>query len=193
MFHIIRSEDALAAQTSRRVLYAMSPRDTRVANGASTIDCDPSDPFHAAVLVGSGDAEIVPVAADRFVGGTGDGASPGDLFCAALAASIDSALRISASVHGVPIRALSVDVRGWLDPRGALGDAHAGAAGFHSMVCTVRLEVGHDVDAARLRAALADGERTATVLATLRPVVPCHIGYEISRRAAAALPHRLAA
>ena len=129
---ITRHTDVRTAQATLRSVYALAPQAARVANHATTVDRDPADPFRATVFVGSGDADVVPVAAERAVGGPNGAPSAGDLFCAALAASQDSAIRIAANLAGIRLAALSVDVRGWVDVRGAMGIDRDTPVGFQT-------------------------------------------------------------
>jgi uncharacterized OsmC-like protein len=139
------------------------------------------------VFVGSGDADVVPVAAERAVGGPNGAPSAGDLFCAALAASQDSAIRIAASVAGIRLVALSVDVRGWVDVRGTMGIDHDAPVGFQSMECTIRLQAAPGADLEAVRRMLVEAEGRSIVLATLRGTLPIHIRIELPASAPAAL------
>ena len=183
---ITRHTDVQTAQATLRSVYALAPQAARVASHATTVDRDPSDPFRATVFVGSGDADVVPVAAERAVGGPNGAPSAGDLFCAALAASQDSAIRIAANVAGIRLVALSVDVRGWVDVRGTMGIDHA-PVGFQSMECTIRLQAAPGADPEAVRRMLVEAEGRSIVLATLRRTLPIHIRIEQPASAPAAL------
>ena len=185
-------QNVLGARGKLQFLYSASPGSARIANGATTIDGGSADPFRAAVFVGGGKAEIVPVAVDRALGGHGDAPSSGDLLCAALATSIDSSIRMAANAADIPIKALSVDVRGWVDMRGALAVDDV-PVGFQTMVCTVRIEPASAVDPAHMRQMLVAAERASIVLATLRRAVSCHIRIEYGQSAANAEPFANAA
>jgi uncharacterized OsmC-like protein len=184
---ITRHTDVRTAQATLRSVYALAPQAARIANHATTVDRDPSDPFRATVFVGSGDADVVPVAADRAVGGPNGAPSAGDLFCAALAASQDAAIRIAANLAGIRLAALSVDVRGWVDVRGTMGiDANA-PVGFQTMECTIRLQPAPGTDAEQVRRMLIEAEARSVVLATLRRTLPVHIRIEQPATAPAVL------
>src|SRR3990172_12938944 len=175
------------AQATLRSVYKLAPQAARIANHATTVDRDPADPFRATVFIGSGDADVVPFAAERAVGGPNGAPSPGDLFCAALAASQDSSLRMAANTHGVRIEALSVDVRGWVDLRGALGINLDVPVGYQTLQCTIRMQVAADADPERVRQMLIEAERSCIVLATLRRAVPVYIRVEQPAAAPSAL------
>jgi uncharacterized OsmC-like protein len=176
---ITRYTDVQTAQATLRSVYALAPQAARVASHATTVDRDPSDPFRATVFVGSGDADVVPVAAERAVGGPNGAPSAGDLFCAALAASQDSAIRIAASSAGIRLAALSVDVRGWVDVRGTMGIDRDTPVGFQTMECTIRLQPAADADPEAVRRMLIEAESRSVVLATLRLTLPIHIRVEL--------------
>jgi uncharacterized OsmC-like protein len=184
---ITRHPEVRAAQATLRSVYAFAPQAARVANHATTVDRDPADPFRATVFVGSGDADVVPVAVERAVGGPNGAPSAGDLFCAALAASQDSAIRIAANLAGIRLVALSVDVRGWVDVRGTMGIDPAAPVGFQSIECTVRLQAAPGTDQEALRRMLIEAEQRAVVLATLRGTLPIHIRIELPAAAPVAL------
>jgi uncharacterized OsmC-like protein len=178
-----------AAQATLRSVYQLAPQAARVANHATTVDRDPGDPFRATVFVGSGDADVIPFSVDRALGGPNGTPSPGDLFCAALAASQDSSIRMAANVLGVRIEALSVDVRGWVDLRGAMGINPDVPVGYQTMQCTIRIQVAEGTDPERVRRMLIDAERSCIVLHTLRRSLPVHTLVEQP----AAVPAALAA
>jgi uncharacterized OsmC-like protein len=173
-----RHTDVRTAQAALRSVYALAPQAARVASHATTVDRDPSDPFRATVFVGSGDADVVPVAAERAIGGPNGAPSAGDLFCAALAASQDSAIRIAANTAGIRLAALSVDVRAWVDVRGTLGIDRDVPVGFQTMECTVRIQAAPGTDAEAVRRMLIEAESRSIVLATLRHILPVHVRIE---------------
>jgi uncharacterized OsmC-like protein len=175
---ITRHTDVRTAQATLRSVYAAAPQAARVASHATTVDRDPSDPFRATVFVGSGDADVVPVAAERAIGGPNGAPSAGDLFCAALAASQDSAIRVAANLAGVRLAALSVDVRGWVDVRGAMAIDRDAPVGFQTMECTIRLQAVPGTDPEAVRRLLSEAEARSIVLATLRRTLPVHIRIE---------------
>ncbi len=184
---ITRLTNVRTAQATLRSVYALAPQTARVANHATTVDRDPADPFRATVFVGSGDADVVPIAAERAVGGPNGAPSAGDLLCAALAASHDSAIRIAANVHGIRLAALSVDVRGWIDVRGTMGIDGDVPVGFETMECTIRIQAAPGTDTEAMRRMLIEAESRSVVLATLRRAVPVHIRIEQPAMVPAAL------
>lgn len=168
-------------------LYRMAPETARVRHSASTVDRDPADPYRATAFIGADEADLLPFAAEHELGGPRGAVSPSDMLCAALAASQDSAIRLAAARHGVRIAALSVEVNGWTDARGALGAGRDAPVGFQTVLSTIRLEVAADTDAERVQRVLIDAERTCIVLATLRRAAPVYIRVQHNAQAPLAL------
>src|SRR5262245_51585579 len=94
-----------------------------------------ADPYHGTVRVGL-DGRELPFALDDAVGGPHDGPAPGELLCAALAACVDSTIRLVAARMQIALVRLAVIVTGDVDGRGALGEEDV-PVGFQS----IRLEV----------------------------------------------------
>jgi uncharacterized OsmC-like protein len=184
---ITRNADVRTAQATLRSLYQLAPKAALIASHATTVDRDPADPFRATVFIGSGDADVVPVAAERAVGGPNGAPAAGDLLCGALAASQDSTIRIAANLCGVGIVALSVDVRGWVDVRGTMGVDPNAPVGFQTLESVIRLQVADVADRDAVRRMLIEAESRSVVLATLRRAVPVHIRVEEPAAAPSAL------
>lgn len=176
-----------AARATLQSVYKLAPQRARIASHATTVDRDPADPFRATVFVGSGDAEVIQFAAERAMGGPNGAPSPGDLLCAALAASHDSAIRMAASSFGVRIVALSVDVRAWIDVRGAMGIEGDVPVGYQTLESTTRIQIADGTDPQRVREMLLEAERSCVVLATLRRALPIHLRVEQAPAAPVAL------
>jgi uncharacterized OsmC-like protein len=178
-------KNVLGAKGKLQFLYTASPKSARVAYSATTVDRDPADPFRATVFAGAGNAAVVPVAVELALGGHGDSPSSVDLLCAALAASLDSSIRMAANAADIALKALSVDVRGWVDVRGALAIDSDVPVAVQTLTCTVRIEPSAEVDSEHMRRMLVAAEGASIVLATLRRAVPCHIRIEEAHRAEA--------
>lgn len=173
-----KANSVRVAQDTLRTVYKLAPEAARAASHASTVDRDPSDPFRATLFIGAGDADVVPFAAERALGGPNGMPAASDFLCAALAASQDSNIRMAANRWGVPLEGLSVEVRGWVDVRGAMGLNANVPVSFQGMQCTVRLAVAPGTDAERVRRMLIEAEQSCIVLATLRRAMPIHTRVE---------------
>src|SRR5262249_47719788 len=108
-----------------------------------------------------------------------DDTVPGELLCAALAACMDSTIRMLAARGRIDVERLTVLATGDLDARGALGAAGI-PAGMQSMRLEIQLRVrpGTRLDAARCLIYAA--ERRSVVLATLRSGVPVEVVLDVA-------------
>jgi len=113
-----------------------------------------------------GRGQELTFALDDSVGGAHDAPTPGELFCAALAASVDSAVRLVAARMSVGIERLAVIVTGDVDSRGVLGDTQV-PVGFQSIRLEVQLRLAAGTTAATGKRLLAIAERHCEVLQTL--------------------------
>lgn len=156
-----------------RERYTRAPQEALVAAHARTAGNDPVDPYHGTVRAG----------ADRHrtswwfgihtaMGGQHDAPNPGDVLCAAVAACLDSSIRIVARRLGVTLERLQVTVTGEVDVRGALGLDADVPIGFESLRSEVRLETTPGTDPALLPRLLRTAERCCIVMQTLRAGVP---------------------
>jgi len=111
-------------QAALRSRYVRAPESAWATHFAWTEASGPelADPFRGTVRVGVAGREVA-FALDDAVGGPHDAPAPGELFCAALAACLDSTLRLVAARMDVTIERLAVIVTGDVDARGSLGDS----------------------------------------------------------------------
>lgn len=102
------------------------------------------------------------------VGGENDAPTPGDLLCGALAACLDSTLRIIANGYGMALSNLSVSVQGRVDVRGTLrADANVPTA-FQRFDVQVAIATEKQEPDKNLLMLLAAAERSCIVLQTLK-------------------------
>src|SRR5689334_9970228 len=121
-----------------RQRYLDAPEDARITDHARSERGVTTDPFHGYVVPGSKDYGITwPFGIHYAVGGYHDGPNPGDLLCTALAACLDSTIRIVAGRLGVELLALEVDVTANVDVRGTLVIDRAVPVGFQGMRCAI--------------------------------------------------------
>lgn len=96
--------DVRAHQDPLRQRYETTPEAARVTDRAKTTGTDLSDPWRGAVQPGSEDHGVAwAFGVHRGIGGPHDAPVPGDLLCAALAACLDSAVRLIANRLGVTL------------------------------------------------------------------------------------------
>lgn len=178
-----RAEELRSRQRSLMGRYRGEPAAARIRDHARTrAENAPGDgaldPLHTWVEVGSGHAVSLPVAVHSAVGGLSDLPVPGDILCAALASCTDSSLRVVANALAVELRALSVEVTGEVDVRGALYVDPEVPVGFQRFHVKVFLRAAPGTDEGRLERMLASAEHSCVVLQTLRCGVPVDVEYD---------------
>ena len=95
------------------------------------------------------------------------------MLCAAIAACLDSTIRIIANRLGLPLTRLAVDVAGDIDVRGTLRVCEETPVGFQTFDIHVDLETAVDLPPASRGALIAAAEHSCVVLQTIRqnPVI----------------------
>jgi len=174
--------DITARQDPLRRRYATAPDEALITERARTTEGTLDDPVHAWCIPGSRDYGVQwPLGIHEAVGGLHDGPNPGDLLCAALAARMDSVVRMIANRHGVELRSLEVDVEGDVegdvDVRGTRWVSREVPVGFQRLRCRVRLTPAPDTDPALVQRLLKAAEASCVNLQTLRhgvTVETCH-------------------
>lgn len=104
----------------------------------------------------------------KAVGGDGDYPVPGEILCAAIAACLDSTIRIIANRMGVPINRLSVDVEAKVDVRGTLLVDKAVPVGFQQMTICVDIDVPGVVTKQQVERLVSAAEHSCVVLQTIK-------------------------
>jgi uncharacterized OsmC-like protein len=125
------------------------------------------DPFHGAVVAGDGEA-LLDFGIHRAIGGDHDLQNPGDMLCAALAACLDSTLRMIAVRMGIALKTLAVEVRAFADVRGCLVVDRQVPVGFQRIDVDVFIEAEGNTDPAQISRLTSVAERCCVVLQTLR-------------------------
>ena len=156
------------AQTPLRLHYETHPEAAMVTDHAKTSSQNHADPFHANVSPMPECGQSLPVGVHRALGGQHDAPTPGDVLCAALAACMDSSLRMVANTLGVELSLLEVEVNGDVDVRGTMLMSQTVPVGFQQMRCNVRLLAVAGTDPARLEKLTKTAEHCCVVLQTLR-------------------------
>ncbi len=117
---------------------------------------------------------------DAKVGGYDDLPNPGHILCAALAACMDSTVRMIADHLGVRIENLEVEVVGEVDVRGCMAMDSTVRSGFQQLRCEIRLQPATGVEERLVRMLLHQAEKLCVTLDTLRTGVPvaveAHLG-----------------
>lgn len=148
--------------------YGETPDEARMIDHARTRGGVDTDPFHGVVCIGDDSHGVsLPFGIHRAVGGFHDAPNPGDLLCAALAACLDSTLRIIAERLGIGLDSLEVRVSAHADVRGTLMVERTVPVGFQSVQCHVDIRPGKDSDRRALERLVAAAERCCVNLQTL--------------------------
>jgi uncharacterized OsmC-like protein len=155
-------------QNPLRERYRRVPAEAWIRDGAQTINGCGGDPFHGAVIPANNAGAPMCFGIHRAVGGDHDYPNPGDLLSAALAACLDSTLRMLADHLGVRLQSLEVKVEAECDVRGCLLVERSVPVGFQKMRCSVRLQPEGQVEPERLQTLLGAAEGSCVVLQTLR-------------------------
>jgi uncharacterized OsmC-like protein len=155
-------------QNPLRERYHRIPAEAWIRDSAQTSNACGGDPFHGAVIPANSAGAPLRFGIHRAVGGDHDYPNPGDLLSAALAACLDSTLRMLADHMGVRLQSLEVKVEAECDVRGCLLVERSVPVGFQKMRCSVRLQPEGQVEAERLKMLLGAAEGSCVVLQTLR-------------------------
>lgn len=150
--------------------YRDKPGDAEIVDHARAASIH-SDPFHGTVMIGD-DASALDFGIHRAVGGDHDAPNPGDILCAALAACLDSTLRMIASRMGIALEELEVKARALADARGCLNVDPDIPAGFRRIDIDVCIKAAEGADPARIDMLASAAERSCVVLQTLRNAIP---------------------
>lgn len=101
-----------------------------------------------------------------------DAPNPGDMLCGALAACMDSTIRMVADHLGVTLTSLEVKVAAEVDVRGFLAVDRKVLVGFQKMECLVNFKTAEGTDPKLENMLKAASEYSCVNMNTLRSGVP---------------------
>jgi uncharacterized OsmC-like protein len=110
----------------------------------------------------------MPVGVHMAVGGDSDQPTPGDILCGAIAACLDSTLRIVANRVGVRLKTLSVHASGRVDVRGTLRVDKNVPVAFSHFDVTVDIKAAGFIPGKMLDKLLRAAEKSCIVIQTLK-------------------------
>lgn len=179
-----------ALRTDQRALRkryrSEAPEEAFVTDSAATVAQAGDSPMWGSVQIGGPEFDVaVPVGVHAAVGGMHDLPVPGDILCAALAACVDTTIRIIASNTGVALASLAVDVQADCDVRGTLLVERSVPVGFQTMRVRVRAVPGPGVSSTDIEQLVLLAERCCVVLQTLTNGVGVTLELHASDRVAA--------
>ncbi len=163
---------AMSLATQRQnpliAMYRQEAQEALIIDQAHTIYQPDLGPFHGMICFGRPEiAATLKFGIHSAVGGFHDMPNPGDLLCGALAACLDSTIRIIADRLGIELDHLLVKVRGEVDVRGTLLVDKSVPVGFQSMHCQVTIKPADHVGESSTRRLLAAAEHSCVNLQSL--------------------------
>jgi len=170
-------------QDPLRLLYREDPAKALSYKEVRTLYTGTTDAVHGRVRP-TGFPEVSwDYGIDDTVGGFDDLPNPGHLLCAALAACMDSTVRMIADRLGVRIERLEVEVNGDADVRGCLAMSRSVRPGFRQMKCRLELELDPGVDPQVGATLVRQAEKLCVTLDTLRNGTPISVNFELANAA----------
>lgn len=167
-------------QDPLREHYRKKPQDAAITDQSKTSGGVSTDPFHGKIHLGQPTYEVsLPFGIHHAVGGYHDAPNPGDILCAALAACLDSTLRIIANRMGVSLTSLEVEVIADIDVRGTLLVDRSVPVGFQKMQCHVNFQAAEGTDPRLIEKLAAASEHSCIVLQTLRSGVTVETNFKV--------------
>jgi uncharacterized OsmC-like protein len=170
--------DVPTRQAPLRELYGKIPEEAMIPDRGRSTGGLETDPFHGYVKPGSKDYGVVwPFGIHSAVGGDHDAPNPGDMLCVALAACMDSTIRMLAEHLGMTLTSLDVEVLAEVDVRGCLVVDRKVPVGFQKMKCRVNIQTTEGTDPKLVDMLKAASEYSCVVMNTLRSGVPIETSF----------------
>ncbi len=181
----MKNSNSLVArrQDPLRPLYREDPTKALSYKEVRTLYTGATDAVHGRIFP-TGFPEVAwDYGIDDTVGGFNDLPNPGHLLCAALAACMDSTVRMIADRLGVRIERLEVEVNGDADVRGCLAMSRSVRPGFRQMECRLALELDPGADPQVSAMLVRQAEKLCVTLDTLRNGTPIAVDFEVAQPA----------
>ncbi len=171
----IRNSVVAERQAPLRKAYSDRPDTAISVKRVRTVETANTDVWHGTVASLSHEGVAWNYGIDDTVGGYDDLPNPGHLLCAALAACIDSTIRMIADHLGVGIEHLEVEVVGDADVRGCLAIDPSVRSGFRQIRCEIQFQPSSGADQRRVEMVLSQAELLCVTLDTIRNGVPVEL------------------
>ncbi|PHN04725.1 OsmC family protein [Flavilitoribacter nigricans] len=156
-------------QDPLRQAYRTQAELAQITDRAETSDAVQDNPFNGWVKAGNeADTPGIRFGIHRAVGGYHDAPNPGDFLCAALAACLDSTIRIIAERMKVKLEKLTVEVTADVDVRGTLMVSREVPVGFQSINCAVNIQAVAGTDPKVVQTLISTAEHCCVNMQTLR-------------------------
>jgi len=168
--HVFERVDMKARQTPLMERYTEDPAAAIVVDYArtSSADVEATHPLRTAVTFCDRNPVNIPVGVHEKVGGDSDNPTPGDILCGAIAACLDSTIRIISNRFGVRLKRLEIEVRGTVDVRGTLRVDKATPVAFQRFDIAVRIKPAGFIPGKMLDKLLEGAERSCIVVQTVK-------------------------
>ena len=150
--------------------YGVEPAAAVLVDCARTSseNVNPNFPLGPAVQFCDESPITMPVGVHMAVGGDSDQPTPGDILCGAIAACLDSTIRIVANRVGVRLKKLAVKVSGRVDVRGTLRVDTTVPVAFTHFDVNVTIKAAGFVPGKMLDKLLRAAEHSCIVIQTLK-------------------------
>jgi uncharacterized OsmC-like protein len=151
-------------------LYQGRPEDAHIIDRARTSSSRVSatTPLYGEVVIGDSEPKPYALGVHQAVGGRSDFPNPGEILSGALAACLDSTIRIISNRLGIRLSSLSVSVVAHVDVRGTLMIDKDVPVGFQNIDVSVDIETEEDVPESLMSALLNAAENSCVILQTIR-------------------------
>jgi len=179
----------VARQHELRATYDRNPSDALTTKRVRTVQTASTDAIHGSVAPDGFSSEIWNYGIDAKVGGLDDLPNPGHVLCAALAACMDSTIRMLADRLGVVIEELEVEIVGDVDVRGCLAMEASVRPGFRELSCKISCRPAEGTDPKTLAMIFDHAERLCVTLDTLRNGVPIVVSADTYSQSTRPLSH----
>lgn len=167
-------------QAPLRQTYAEDSEEAITFKRVRTVETSNTDVWHGTVAPVDYPDVAWQYGIDAKLGGYDDLPNPGHVLCAALAACMDSTVRMIADHLGVGIEHLEVEVAGDVDVRGCMAIDSSVRTGLRHIHCEIRLRPDPTADERLVRIVLDQAEQLCVTLDTLREGVPIDVSVEVT-------------
>ena len=175
----MNNKDLREQQAEIKNSYRQDPDGALILDHGRTNKASLGDPFHATAIPGEEYDISIPIGVHRGVGGPHDQPNPGEMLCTALAACLDTSIRMVAHLMGIELDELEVHVTGRVDLRGTLAMSKDVDVGFKDMHCDVNIKPAPGTDPARLQRMLDAAKRSCVVRDSIVRPVPVDTSFNI--------------
>jgi len=164
------SENMKDRQGPLMALYVQDAQRAKIVDFARTTSSrvPASTALYSEVIPGYNHCGTIEVGVHQAVGGKSDFPVPGDILCAAVAACLDSTIRIIANRLSIPLKSLEVSAKATVDVRGTLRVDDTVPVGFQNIDVEVDLQPAMRLPQATVRTILKAAEHSCVVIQTLR-------------------------